>query len=96
MRFVEQLRIQGKKLVLLGRSAWSKLPCDEHVQSRLAAAQQYQLGRPAEDDIEGLLALLARQRGLQLNGRKLAYLKKHLGSDVPAFEDYLDKLRLRG
>ena len=93
--FVENLRAQKGKLVLFGQREWRDLPCDEHIQSRLLAGVRYRLERPGEEDLGAILVTLAKQRGLVLRRRKVDYLVKHLGTDIPAFEDYLDKLRLR-
>ena len=90
---VEQLRAAGGQIFLFGSKSVADLTTDDHVRSRLRTAAGVAIEAPGEDDIRPLLAALARQRGLQLKGRELAFLTKRLGRDIQSLEYYLERLQ---
>ncbi len=91
--FVEELRVAGSSLVLSSATALEKFPCDQHALSRLRAGLGPVLGPPTEGEMRALVKILARQRGIALTDRKLAFLERRLPRDVKQLEEYLDRVQ---
>lgn len=90
--FVEHHRMLGSTIVLFSEKGIQDLPCDGHVKSRLLAAVVDVIGAPAEDDLVAVLQAMAMQRGIRLSDRKVQYLTKRVPREIPALEEYLDRL----
>lgn len=91
--FFELLRKAGAGIVFLSATAIEALPCDQHVTSRLIPGAGFEIGDPAEEDIAPLIDKMAKQRGLALKEREVAYLLKRIGRDIPSIEQYFQKLQ---
>lgn len=90
--FIENLRIQGAKVILTSALAINDFNCDEHVLSRIRSALQPEMGKPYEEELGELILIMARQRGIHLSARKVEFLKRRVARDIPAIEDYLDRI----
>lgn len=90
--FIEALRIQNSKLVFLSALTDDQFQYDEHLQSRIAQAFRFEISQPDERDKLTLIAAMARQRGLFLSPKKLAFLEARLSRDVSAIASYLDRV----
>ncbi len=90
--FVEKLRNQRSAMVLLSSMALKDFSFDDHIRSRLLPGEGFSIGAPSADDMFELVELMARQRGLAFSERKVDYLEKRIGRDIPAIEEYLDRL----
>jgi len=90
--FIEGLRAAKCKVVFLCKAFLDDLPCDDHIMSRLRAGSNFSLNDPVESEIQELILVMARQRGIHLTARKVQYLNKRIGRDIPAIEEYLDKV----
>ena len=89
---VEQLRAVGGKVFLFAARPVAELKTDDHVCSRLRLAAGLAIGAPADGEFHVLLEALARQRGLRLRAREVAFLTRRLGRDIQSLEYYLERL----
>jgi chromosomal replication initiation ATPase DnaA len=92
VNYVERLRKEQGSLIFLSSSEINRLPCDEHVVSRLMPGNGFRIDPPGTDDLRELVQIMAKQRGLSLSSRKVQFLVVRLGRSVAAIEDYLDRL----
>ena len=92
VRLLEELRLRRVKIVLMLKKAPSEYQFDEHVLSRLNAGAGFSIKAPAASDLADVLLVLARQRGIELDQRKLKFLGRRLRHDIAALEGYLDRL----
>jgi DnaA family protein len=90
--FYERLRAENALLILLSSVPLGDYTADEHTMSRLRQGHGLSIGSPNEEDLEGLLKQMARQRGMVLNQRNLKFLLRRLRRDVASLENYLDRL----
>lgn len=90
--FVERVRVKRGKIILLSEEPQSKFPIDEHIQSRLLAGTEHELGVPDPEELESLIHCLAIQRGIMLSQAKIQYLLKRIARDIPSIERYFDRL----
>jgi len=67
---------------------------DDHVRSRLATLHTFAIAPPEPSDLEGLIHLMARQRGIELSARKQSFLVRRVGRDIESLEKYLNRLVL--
>jgi chromosomal replication initiation ATPase DnaA len=93
VRFVEELRRAGATLLFFSAQLIDELPCDDHVKSRLRAGQGPEIRPPSDHEMRSLVRVLARQRGIALSDRKLAFLERRLPRDIRQLEEYLDRVQ---
>jgi len=91
---IERIRLDQGKVVFLGATRIGELLCDQHVTSRLGPGAGYEMGIPAESDLEPLIAGMARQRGINLSSRKASFLSPRLNRSIEAIEEYLDRVAM--
>lgn len=91
VNFVEKARRSKSKLLFFSKTPYPSLPCDDHVMSRVRAAQHLFIGPPGEEDLESLIAAMATQRGILLSDMKRLYLSRRIGRDVPSIEGFLER-----
>lgn len=89
---VETLRRRGLPLLLFSGTPAERLPCDDHIMSRLKPGLGFELKHPAEQEMSELITRMAHQRGIHLGERKLQFLLKRVRRDIPSIEEYLEKL----
>ena len=92
VRLIEELRVRRAKIVLLLKKAPAEYHFDQHVLSRLNAGGGYFINTPGSKDLADVLLVLARQRGIELDDRKLKFLGRRLRHDIASLEGYLDRL----
>ena len=92
VRLIEELRIQRAKIVLLLKKSPGEYDFDQHVLSRINAGVGYYIAPPAAKDLSDVLLVLARQRGIELDDRKLKFLERRLRHDIASLEGYLERL----
>ncbi len=92
VNLIEALRVRGAKCIFFSTMEIADLPCDEHIKSRLIPGKGFRIEPPAEEELNLMISVLAKQRGYKLQGRKLGFLEKRLGRDIKAIEDYLDRV----
>lgn len=80
------------KLLVLSAAGHGDFPCDSHIMSRIRSAAQLTISPPAEEDVSGVIAVLAKQRGFKLQPRSLEFIRRRLGRDIASLERYLDRL----
>jgi chromosomal replication initiation ATPase DnaA len=92
VNFIEKLRAARCHLLLTSRLELGDFPCDAHVMSRLKEATPLRIEDPDAESVAELLAIMARQRGIQLAGRKLEFLERRIRRSVASIEEYLEKV----
>lgn len=92
VNFIEKLRAARCHLLLTSRVEIDEFPCDAHVMSRLKEATPLRIEDPDAESVADLLAVMARQRGIQLAGRKLEFLERRIRRSVASIEEYLEKV----
>jgi chromosomal replication initiation ATPase DnaA len=97
---IERLRLFRIPLLISSTRHLEELYTDDHVGSRLREMTQLGIQSPSRDELQEIVRLMAKQRGLKLNARKLAFLEKRMPSSIDRVELYLSRLqeliRLRG
>lgn len=89
---VEHLRMSNAALILLSATEIPALPCDEHVMSRLLGGSHFELCSPAASEMNEIIKKVALQRGIHLSEKKLSYIYKRVGRDIPAIERCMDRV----
>ena len=59
------------------------MQCDDHIMSRLRAAVELRISKPAEKDLDSLLLTVAKQHGLFLSETKRSYILKRADRSIP-------------
>ena len=91
--FVETSRVAQNAIVLLSSYHCNDFSWDGHIRSRVDSGTQFCFGSPADEEVGSLVEIMAKQRGLRLNERKLQYLLKRLGRNISSIESYLNRLQ---
>lgn len=89
VELVELCRVHRVALIVTSKSPIQALPCDDHVKSRLRAAQESFIGAPRDDELNPILAVMAKQRGIRLSDRNVSFLTQRVGRCVGDLERYL-------
>jgi chromosomal replication initiation ATPase DnaA len=92
VELVEKCRRTNTALVFFSECNPQELGCDDHVMSRVRSGVQTLIGHPHERELDPLLDLLARQRGIFLSPPKRAFLLKRVGRTLPELVDCLQRL----
>jgi chromosomal replication initiation ATPase DnaA len=79
-------------LILLSSEPHQKFPCDAHIMSRVKSMAQLEIAPPGEDDVPGIIEVLAKQRGFKLQPRSVEFIRRRLGRDLGSLERYIDRL----
>lgn len=90
--FVETLKRSGAKLIMFFNPEFYQLPCDEHVTSRLKFGLDLGIEVAAESELEVMIRVMARQRGVKLSDLQILHIARRIKRDLPAIEKYLEKL----
>ncbi len=88
---IEKIRVVGGKIVLFSLRNFSSFQIDQHLKSRIAPGLGYDIGAPADSEVEAIFQALAKQRGLAIPPRKIGYLAKRLPRDIAAIERYIER-----
>ena len=96
MDLTEQLyRVDGT-LVILGACGPENLACSKQIKSRLNSGLHLVMGGPAEADLDMLLNIITKQRGLQLTESKRSYLLRRVTRTLPALVECVEKVEEPG
>jgi chromosomal replication initiation ATPase DnaA len=85
------LQIDGT-LVVLGALPPEKIACSQQIKSRLNSGLHLVIDGPEESDLDALLDLIAKQRGMQLTESKRAYLLRRVARTLPALVECVEKV----
>lgn len=88
----ERLALAEGTLVLLASRKPEKLACSSQAKSRIEAGIHLLLGDPQDADLDLLLDLITKQRGLQLKESKRSYLLRRVTRTLPALVECVDRL----
>lgn len=89
---VERLAHANGTLVLLGTTTPDKITTSSQAQSRIGAGMHLVLGNPVEADLNQLLHMITKQRGLQLTEGKCAYILRRVPRVIPALVECIERL----
>jgi chromosomal replication initiation ATPase DnaA len=92
----EKLSQVDGTLVVLGAASPEKIECTKQIRSRLDSGLHLLLEGPAEGDLDSLLNLITRQRGLQLSDSKRAYILRRVSRTLPALVECIEKVEETG
>lgn len=90
--FIERCRRRRALLLLLSAQPLEIYNFDEQITGRIKQSSIFKLGTPGDGDLDALLDLIARQRGVRLTPFKRAFLLKRVPQDVSALVDCLTRL----
>lgn len=89
---IEVLRVSRAKIVFLSAKELEAFTFDQHIKSRMLPGVGFSIAAPSSDEIQNLIQVMARQRGISLSERKADFLTRRLPRDIPSIEHYLEKL----
>ncbi|MGI6523708.1 MAG: hypothetical protein ACOX2O_00205 [Bdellovibrionota bacterium] len=95
VNLVEALRRSQAGLLLLTGQQVSDFAIDDHVRSRLRPGEGFLLSSPDDAQLNELIFTMAKQRGIILTPKKVAYLAKRLGREVPSLAKALNALLVK-
>lgn len=87
--FVERARLMRCKLLLTSTLEAERLPCDEHVMSRLKPGLGGSLEPPSEEDVPQLLKQIAHQHGVEMGDRLAQSMSLRLDRSVSGLEKFV-------
>lgn len=90
--FIERCKAQQALLIFFVPKAITNYNLDSHVLSQLRGAAEYEIGAPHLSDIDPLLDLIARQRGVLLTPFKRTFLTKRITQGIPEIVECLSRL----
>jgi len=93
---VERLANADGMLVLLGASVPERIRCGSQASSRLSAGLHFAIGDPQDADLDGLLDLMTKQRGLHLTESKRSYILRRVTRTLPALVACVERLEKGG
>jgi chromosomal replication initiation ATPase DnaA len=89
---IERISRQKGILVLIGAADPEAIPTSPQLRSRLNAGLYLAIGGPKEAELDPLLDLITKQRGLQLSESKRAYVLKRVERTIPALVDCVERV----
>ena len=92
MDLTEQLSQVDGTLVILGSVGPEKIECTKQIRSRLNSGLHLVLEEPADAELDTLLNLITKQRGLQLSDSKRGYLLRRVSRTLPALVECVEKV----
>jgi chromosomal replication initiation ATPase DnaA len=90
--FIERCRRRRALLILFSAKPLDAYTFDEQITGRIKPSSIFDLGAPGEGDLDILLDLIARQRGVRLTPYKRSFLLKRVPREVSAIVDCLFRL----
>ena len=95
VNLVEALRRSKASLIVLTSQPVTSFPIDDHVRSRLRPGEGFCFGSPLDEEMNLLVATLAKQRGIRLAPKKISYLAKRLERNVASIASSLNALLIK-
>lgn len=92
MDLTEKLIQVDGTLVILGVAAPERIACTKQIRSRLDSGLFFGIDAPAESDLDPLLDLITKQRGLQLSESKRAFILRRVSRTLPALVECVEKV----
>ena len=92
MDLTEQLSQVDGTLVILGAASPEKISCTKQSRSRLNSGLHLVLEGPADAELDSLLNLITKQRGLQLSEAKRSYILRRVARTLPALVECVEKV----
>ena len=92
MDLTEHLSQVDGTLVILGTVPPEKISCTKQIRSRLNSGLHLVLEGPADDELDALLNLITKQRGLQLSDSKRSYILRRVARTLPALVECVEKV----
>jgi len=92
MDLTEQLSQVDGTLVILGAVSPEKISCTKQIRSRLNSGLHLVLEGPADAELDSLLNLITKQRGLQLSEAKRSYILRRVARTLPALVECIEKV----
>jgi chromosomal replication initiation ATPase DnaA len=89
---IERISRQKGSLVLIGGADPEAIPTSPQLRSRLNAGLYLAVGGPKETELDPLLDLITKQRGLQLSESKRAYVLKRVERTIPALVNCVERV----
>jgi chromosomal replication initiation ATPase DnaA len=96
MDLTEQLHRVDGTLVILGTRPPEEIACTKQIKSRLNSGLHLVMGGPAETDLDKLLNIITKQRGLQLTESKRSYILRRVTRTLPALVECVEKVEETG
>jgi len=96
MDLTEKLSQVDGTLVILGSAGPERIECTKQIRSRLNSGLHLVLEGPADAELDALLNLITKQRGLQLSDGKRAYLLRRVARTLPALVECVEKVEETG
>jgi chromosomal replication initiation ATPase DnaA len=90
--FYEMCRRKGVKLFMFSLYNFEKLPCDDHIKSRLNASLAGNFTPPLEQELGDLIEAMAWQRGIKIGTRQRKFIDKRVKREISAIENYFSRL----
>lgn len=90
--FIERCRRRRAFLLLLSAHPLDTYKFDEQITGRIKPSSIFELGAPGERDLDALLDLIARQRGVRLTAYKRSFLLKRVPREISAIVECLHRL----
>ncbi len=90
--FIERCRRRRALLIMLSAKPLEVYKFDEQITGRIKTSSVFELGAPGDRDLDALLDLIARQRGVRLTAYKRSFLLKRVPRDISAIVDCLYRL----
>jgi DnaA family protein len=89
---IERISRQKGSLVLIGAADPEAIATSPQLRSRLNAGLYLAIEGPKEKELDPLLDVIAKQRGLQLSESKRAYLLKRVERTIPALVTCVERV----
>jgi chromosomal replication initiation ATPase DnaA len=96
MDITERLSQVDGTLVILGSASPEKLECTKQIRSRLNSGLHLVLEGPTDAELDSLLNLITKQRGLQLSESKRSYILRRVSRTLPALVECIEKVEETG
>lgn len=92
MDLVEQLGQLDGTLVILGATCPTAIKCSKQIRSRLDAGLHLALTGPSEAELDSLLNLITKQRGIQLTESKRSFILRRVSRTLPALVECVERV----
>lgn len=89
---VELYRKAKGGIIFLSSREIEEFSFDEHIRSRLLPGGGLSIKTPAAEYLPELIDRMAKQRGIKLTEKKIAYLLKRLSRNIQEIEEYIERV----